>query len=322
MRSPLVLALAVVSVALAAAPAATAAPVAARTAACAHQRVTSSYAGSVLRALRARRDVWGNALIARPNGPTYGAVQRLLKPLLFARSKRGSLTTSGVYYLPFAQPLGVKGASTVALHVADGSEILAQTADGPGLSVFVGPAGRERFGSCRARLAPAALADGYLPILETKYVDAGGNRYSQESFAVRGLGTGALVSFVRLSADARSGGGALLRLVPRASRKARTTQGAVGYRVLPGESRTIYAAWIVSPFGTPAAEPVDARTYDGARQRLVEFWQARLAASTPFDVPEPVVENRWSGEQGPSMCGAPSRSRYICSCRVRGRPER
>ena len=44
----------------------------------------------------------------RPNGPTYAAVRRLLKPLLFARGWRKSLTTSGIYYLPFAQPLAAR----------------------------------------------------------------------------------------------------------------------------------------------------------------------------------------------------------------------
>src|SRR6266511_4036198 len=87
--------------------------------ACPQHRVTSAYAGSVLRALRAKQDLWGNQLIARPNGPTYASVRRLLKPLLFARSLRKPLTASGIYYLPFAQPLGVRGASTVALHLAD-----------------------------------------------------------------------------------------------------------------------------------------------------------------------------------------------------------
>src|SRR5580765_3494898 len=171
---------------------------------CTNRPASPAYAGSVRRALGAKQDVWGNALIARPNGPTYGAVRRLLKPLLFARSKTKALTASGVYYLPFAQPLGVRGAHMVALHVADGSEILSQTAKGPSVKVFVGPDGHERYGSCLSRLGTPTLADGFLPILETRYVDAAGTRYGQESFSVRGLGTGDLVSFVRLSADARA----------------------------------------------------------------------------------------------------------------------
>ena len=255
---------------------------------CARQPVSPAYAGSVRRALGAKQDVWGNALIARPNGPTYGSVRRLLKPLLFARSKTKSLTTSGVYYLPFAQPLGVRGAHMVALHVADGSEILSQTAKGPRVKVFVGADGRERYGSCLSRLAAPRLADGFLPILETQYVDATGNRYRQESFAVRGLGTGDLVSFVRLSADARAGKGAVIQLVPEGSRRgARVAQGTVRMRVEPGESATVYGGWLVPFGGSPV--PIDEATYDAARQRLVDFWLQRLGEQPTYDVPERVV---------------------------------
>src|SRR5262249_23398952 len=155
--------------------------VASSRAACLHPQASPAYAGSVRRALLAKQDVWGKALIARPNGPTYASVRRLLKPLLFARSRKSNLTTTGVYYIPFAQPLGVRGAETVALHVADGSEILSQTAKGPSLKVFVGAGGRERYGSCLARLAPARLAGGFLPILETPYVDAAGTPYRQRT---------------------------------------------------------------------------------------------------------------------------------------------
>ena len=76
-------------------------------------------------ALRAGQDVWGNALLAAPEGPTYAGARRYLPPLLYARAPgKRPLTDSGVYYLPFAQPLGVRGAGTVALHVADGSQVI------------------------------------------------------------------------------------------------------------------------------------------------------------------------------------------------------
>ncbi|MGE5273386.1 MAG: hypothetical protein ACM3QU_06375 [Verrucomicrobiota bacterium] len=255
---------------------------------CTHRPVSPAYAGSVRRALGAKQDVWGNALIARPNGPTYGAVRRLLKPLLFARTKTKPLTTSGVYYLPFAQPLGVHGAHTVALHVGDGSEILSQTAKGPSVKVFVGTDGHERYGSCLSRLAPPRLAGGFLPILETQYVDAAGTLYRQESFAVRGLGTGELVSFVRLTADARSGHGAVVQLVPEGSRRgARVVQGTVRVRVGPYESTTVYAGWLVPLGGSPV--PIDEATYDAARQRLVDFWLDRLGEPLTYDVPERLV---------------------------------
>jgi hypothetical protein len=283
MRLPLALAgLTAAVLAVSAAPSSTA-----KGPACGHQPVSPAYAGSVRRALGAKQDVWGNSLIARPNGPTYGAVRRLLKPLLFARSKEKTLTASGVYYLPFAQPLGVRGAQTVALHVADGSEILSQTAKGPNLKVFVGTDGHERYGACLARLSPARLADGFLPILQTQYVDSGGTRYHQESFSVRGLGTGDLVAFVRLTADARAGKGAVLQLVPEGSRRgARVAQGTMRVRVAPGESATLYAGWLVPFGGAPVA--IDDDTYEAARQRLVDFWLSRLGEPT-YDVPERLV---------------------------------
>ena len=68
--------------------------------ACARVRGPSpapGYVSKVGRALAAGQDVWGNALLAAPGGPTYAGVQRYLKPLLFARGPGGTaLTDSGV----------------------------------------------------------------------------------------------------------------------------------------------------------------------------------------------------------------------------------
>jgi hypothetical protein len=260
---------------------------------CAKQRVSPAYAGSVLRALRAKRDVWGEQLIRRPEGPTYAAVRRLLKPLLFARAKRKPLTASGVYYLPFAQPLGSHGALEIALHVADGSEILARTADGASLRVLVGQGGSEPYGACLSRLSQPTLAEGYLPILETRYVDSGGVRYHQESFAVRGLDTGALVSFVSVTASSGARSGAVIRLVHSTHRRGRTEQSrreksALRYRIEPGKTATVYVGWLPSDL-----RPVvlDAETYETAREQLVDFWNARLGQAATYDVPEAVVMN-------------------------------
>ncbi len=260
---------------------------------CAQQRVSPAYAGSVLRALRAKRDVWGEQLIRRPAGPTYAAVRRLLKPLLFARANREPLTASGVYYLPFAQPLGSHGANEIALHVADGSQILARTASGASVRVLVGPGGSEPFGSCLSRLSQPTLAEGYLPILETRYVDSAGVRYRQESFAVRGLGTGALVSFVSVTASADARTGAVIRLVHSTHRSGRKAQSrredsALHYRVEPGETATLYVAWLPSDL-RPVT--IDAETYETAREQLIDFWNARLGQAVTYDVPEPVVMN-------------------------------
>jgi hypothetical protein len=259
---------------------------------CAQRKASPAYAGSVLRALRSKRDVWGEQLIRSGSGPTYAAVRRLLKPLLFARANRKPLTASGVYYLPFAQPLGSHGAYEIALHVADGSQILARTATGASLRVLVGSGGRELFGSCLSRLGTSTLAGGYLPILRTRYVDTAGVRYRQESFAVRGLGTGALVSFVSITASAGSRP-AIVRLVHSRGRAGRTPQTrdeetALRYTVAPGQTETVYLAWLPSDLHPVT---IDAETYAAARENLAAFWNARLAQAVTYDVPEPVVMN-------------------------------
>ncbi|HET9507982.1 MAG TPA: hypothetical protein VFO81_08555, partial [Gaiellaceae bacterium] len=86
---------------------------------CPERRASDGHAPRVQRALRAGRDLWGKALLAAPAGPTYAGARRFLPPLRDARAPgKKPLTQSGVYYLPFAQPRGVQGAGTVALHVA------------------------------------------------------------------------------------------------------------------------------------------------------------------------------------------------------------
>ena len=176
----------------------------ARATSCDAPRAQARYERRVDHALLAKADVWGRRLLATPNGPSYDAASRYLAPLLYAQGTRGRmLTTTGVYYVPFTLPLSPYGARAFALHVADGSEVITRRASGSRLSVAVGRAGRELYGSCLRRLTPATLADGYLPVLETAYVDEAGVRYTQESFAGRVPGVASLVSFVHVTADAR-----------------------------------------------------------------------------------------------------------------------
>ena len=245
------------------------------TGACPPPRASAAYTAQTLAAVRAHTDLWGNRLLAAPGGPTYAGAARYLKPLLYARGARGTrLTASGVYYLPFAQPDGARGAGSVALHVADGSQILAQHVGGPSLTVWVGD-GRERYGSCLARLGEPALAGGYLPILETRYADAAGASYAQESFAARTTETGPLVSFVRISVDAR-----------RAARTVRLRLAPLTITTGRGSTRTVYAAWQGGP-----ARRVTPEAYAAARQTAVSYWQRRLAEGALLSVPEPRVED-------------------------------
>jgi hypothetical protein len=234
-------------------PAATKAP------SCTAPRASAAHTARVTRALRTHHDVWGNTLLSAPDGPSYEAARRLLPPLFYARAPgKRSLTESGAYYLPFGQPLGARGAGSVALHVADGSQVIAERVGGRRLTVFVGAKGRERYGSCLARLGFARLADGYLPILSTTYTDAARVRYRQESFAAQASETGSLVSFVRLEVDATRAATKFAHVRVRTSLRpvgrvlAFSPRGAVKgpmltYRIRRGAKRTVYLAWVNYP---------------------------------------------------------------------------
>jgi hypothetical protein len=280
---------------------------------CAAPLAPAAYAASVRSALGARQDVWGNELLRRRGGPTFDAAARRLAPLLYAIGPRQRrLTSTGVYYIPFGWPSRF-GATNVALHVADGSEILAQRTRAAKLSVGVGADGREAFGGCVTRLATPALAEGHLPILQTRYSDAAGITYEQESFASHLRQTGdALVSFVQLTADNTASEHAVaLRFEPSRrglvgnadgtlTRKGKvylySSAGGVfdgtglTYIVPPGVKQTVYVAFPIVPRRSKPAT-IDERAYTRARTAVSRFWAKQLAAGAMFDVPEDRVRD-------------------------------
>lgn len=276
--------------------------------ACRQASLNGRYVHRVTRALSSRRDVWGNVLLAAPRGPTYAGAERYLKPLLLARAANGKpLTESGVHYVPFTQPRGARGALSVALHVADGSQIVSERARGRRLTIAVGHRGSERYGSCLRRLSPPVLAGGYLPILDTRYVDGSGVRYRQESFAARIPETRSLVSFVRLTADAERSSASVTRIRFRPSMVGLARDGdrlrrhghtylvfssggtftgtSVKYAVPRGSMRTIYVAWLITP-SSSSELTLDQESYEEARQSVSDYWERRLVHGGMIVVPE------------------------------------
>jgi hypothetical protein len=279
---------------------------------CGLGRVSGAYAASVRHALRAGRDVWGEALLRSREGPTYNNVARRLTPLFYAVGPQGDrIGDSGVYYLPFAWPTAF-GAQAIALHVADGGTIYASRTSGPKLTISVGSRGQERYGSCLARLSTPQLLAGYLPALETRYADAGGVHYAQESFAARIGVSRSLVSFVRLTADAThvdhsvklafsttarhltvAGDGTISRGIKThlfVSGGARVRGSTVSYIVPAGQSQSVYVAWLIDP-GPTLAFTLDEDSYLTAKQALATFWARKLTGSATFEVPEVRVQN-------------------------------
>jgi hypothetical protein len=282
-------------------------------AACPIDHVSTGYASAVTRALAARQDPWGEALLRSSAGPTYEGIAQDLTPLFYAGHVPGRpsvpLTDSGAYYLPFAMPQGTGAPGPVALHLADGGEIVSDQAAGSRLAIGVGPNGDERYGSCVARLGPPALAGGYLPILETRYVDALGVRYQEESFVARIAETATPVSFVRLLVDSRgarspvlvrftpsiaglaAAGGALARNVETYmffSAGGTFTGSGLTYAIPAASQATLYVAWLVHPSPSLPLALGPAR-YGEARRAVIGYWQRRLAGGVPFVVPEPRV---------------------------------
>jgi hypothetical protein len=284
------------------------------TAACAPRTVTSAYAASVQQAVDSRRDLWGGELLRAKGGPTLAAARGYLSPLTRGMQWGGRpLDTSGSYYLPLSFPFTPYGSTVFALHVADGSEIITRRVGGPSLAIFVG-SGSEQYGSCSARLQPAKLVDGYLPVLDTGYTDANGVRYRQESFVGRAYGAyGArsVISFVRLTVDTRkSAHGATVRLVPWkrlahsapdrlalggqtrliVSDGAQFVDGVVRYQVPAHTIQTVYAEWLNAPSDARYVH-ANQSTYLTARATVEKFWQQKLGAGATFDVPEPAVQD-------------------------------
>ena len=281
---------------------------------CPRRTASSAYTSAVAQAIASRRDVWGERLLAAPDGPTYEAARQFLSPLLYGQQRQyRPLTPSGVYYLAFSYPLSASSKPMYALHVADGSQVITRRIGpwSPSLTVNVGRHGRERYGACLAWLAPARLAEGYLPILQTSYVDAGGVRYRQESFLARVKGWRPLVSLVRLRIDTRSSRtAAVVRFIPsqeslvhrddRLDTKAGTalmaSEGAeydgraLRFRVPPGRVKVVYATWVLGPALIPRVK-ADQATYATMRADVARFWKARLAMGAQYSVPEDRIQD-------------------------------
>jgi hypothetical protein len=278
---------------------------------CAVPRASAPYSDSIQRAVNSGPDLWGSRLLNSRTGPTLAAAKQYLAPLLLATQRQQRpLTPSGFYYVPLSFGFSSYGPAVFALHVADGSEIITRHVGGPSLTFYVGY-GRERYGSCTERLRPARFADGYLPILQTSYVDANGVKYRQESFVGRAYGARSVVSFVKLEIDASTArSGATVRLVPWkllahsapdrlayrggtrliVSDGAQFVDGVVRYRVARGNEATVYAEWLNGPSEAKTLH-ADAPTYDAVRTTVANYWTTRLTSGMQFDVPEAAVSD-------------------------------
>ncbi|MEW5980540.1 MAG: hypothetical protein AB1898_32545 [Acidobacteriota bacterium] len=271
---------------------------------------SEDYRAQVDAALRSGPDVWGEEILARPEGPTYENVVGKLRPLMWCGKE---FTTSGVYYLVFGRPAGLEGGGDAALHVADGSEVISRHhKKGNRLTIFVGSDGKERYGQSLQRLSAPRLFQGYQPLLLTEYSDEHGNRYRQQSFADWLPNSERLASYIQLEVEAPEGRstqvvlrialsesgltGAGNRLSSNDGCHLAASQGAqvgdqgISYHLVlsPGETRKVFLIRPLDPVPMALGEPSE-QVFVTARNRLCAYWDQKLAGGVLFQVPEEQV---------------------------------
>src|SRR5690349_15008603 len=117
--------------------------------------------------VKSKRDVWGEAAIAQPNGPSYEFFEKLLAPPRYVNAD--------FHYYPIV--LSAPNASVKARLISNGSGVNlkggARSWHDPGTPVVfrVGP-DEFRFGEIPDRVQHPKLDEGYLPIAQIDYAHA------------------------------------------------------------------------------------------------------------------------------------------------------
>ena len=259
---------------------------------CPQLRAGSGYAGGVLRVLRAKQDVWGNELIARPNGPTYAAVRRLLKPLLFAKADRRPLTVVGDL-LPAVRAAARRPRCNHRRAARRGRqrdplpdrgraepEGLRRTLRAGALRLVPRPA---RLAAARRRV-PADARDRVRGLLRHPLPPGVVRRPRARHRSARQLreGEGGRRPSLGRGRPARP---------ERARARQADDQHAEGERPRRAGRAARPLRRVAPPGARLPARADRRRDVRGGRDRLVDFWHARLGAEPMFDVPEQVVVN-------------------------------
>jgi len=273
-------------------------------------------------ALQARRDIWGEAAMAQPNGPSYEFFAPLLPPPRYVNAD--------FRYYPIV--LSSPNAKVKGRLISNGSGVNLRGGarswndNGTPATFRVGP-DEFLFGAIHDRLAEPTLAEGYLPIPEIRYqhispIQSEGavplnqvrpqrvpEVYRLEAFAstdpaladygvvfvtfALAQGTNGYIS-VELDAKSR---------LSFANGKLSNEQGEVlayfdsnwrwereGARARLTGNRAVTMALPTKPLPAGVSPELN---YEAQRARCVETWREILGAAMKVEVPEPVVNNAW-----------------------------
>ncbi|MFC5650567.1 hypothetical protein ACFPYJ_15830 [Paenibacillus solisilvae] len=277
--------------------------------------LSSQYKNGVVEALTTTQDIWGQQVLAKPEGPTYDNVKDYLSPIMYAIAPAaggGFLTDTGVYYIPFGQPQQPTTPGNVALTVADGSQIISNKVGNLSSRIFVGADGKEQFGSCLTNLSTPELYKGYLPILELNYKDHQGITYHQESLATAIPGTDTIASYVEITADhsMKKSGQSAIRIqvcgncdLHQEGNKLMDDQGQTYLYFSPGATfsnsdlvydlglekngkTSVYFIRPVSPVANAPAITADKKGQKQASENSSTYWNNRLSEGSLLKVPE------------------------------------
>jgi hypothetical protein len=272
--------------------------------------------------LKSKIDLWGEAALKQPDGPTYEYFENKLPPFRYVEAP----------FRVYPIVLGAPAAPKKVRLLGDGSQINAPARqlnwigeEGTPVTFRVGVK-RETFGSIPKNLIGPKLAGGYLPIAQMHYRDGEGDLYAQETFAdVDGDSPKLGVAFVRFQAiEAKGQGGqgkveAQFEGIGRATAKDGVLRSADGKTVLacydemwtwnvargtltaflkPGDNATL------AIYTVPGEEPIDTfgageatdkqrllRIFADRLQHCADKWNDLLAQGATFETPEPLVNN-------------------------------
>jgi hypothetical protein len=256
----------------------------------------------------AKRDLWGEAALRQPGGPTYEFFANLVPPLRYVDAD----------FICYPIVLSAPNSPVKARLVSNGSVINALARQpnyvsetGTPVHVRVGPGG-EPFGGGLDRLDGPHTADGWLPIVRLKY-KVGDDRYGEEMFAAvdePSVAAGAVVA--RFDFPAKDQG--RISLWFEHGTEALTGRGGVikdkagkayaafndawewnGARNLLTSKPEHAAAGYVTIFtkAVDAAPAAGAEFYRRQRDLCERRWHDLLAAGTDVEVPEPYVNAAW-----------------------------
>jgi hypothetical protein len=256
-----------------------------------------------------KEDVWAEAAIRQLGGPSYEFFRDLFPPLRYVNTA----------FKEYPIELSAPGAKVKARYVSNGSAINPKADQKPmwydpkfGVEFFVGEK-PEPYGADPERLDGPRFAEGWLPIVQTKY-KVGDASVEQEAFAPsRQDGNFGLVC-VRFTSRGES-----IRLVARVRANgpleriedAAITDGAHDVIVLQdgnwkwnperneltartenGRSPSLLILTKPAPVAdTP--RPATGIWFDDERRRSVDDWKSLLARGVNLEVPEPIVQDAW-----------------------------